>query len=485
MQRLLLFAFAALFVAACAAPLGQGTANQDEATPPKVVRAKQPNVLLIMVDDLNDWVKAFGGNAQAITPNIDRLAARAVRFDNAYCSAPLCNPSRASLMTGFDPIKSGVHGNNLHFRDQKGLEDIVTLPQYFAANGYATYASGKIFHSPRGPSANPRPGSDPGSFEEEWRGGLGVPFPAEADRFKGIGQEAPKTLKNFDWAPIDVTDEETNDWQIANYGAELFAREHDKPFFLACGIFRPHLPWYAPKKYFDMYNVDDLKLPEMRENDLDDVPKGGQRMAKTRVHDVVLKQDKWKEAIRGYLASMTFADACAGHLLDALEKSAYANNTIIVLMGDHGWNLGEKTHWGKNALWEESAKTPLIIFDPARPKPIVTDQVVSLLDVYPTLVSLCGLPAKEDVDGRDLTSILDKPAQENVGFAVTTKEAGNNSLRTARYRYTRYRDGGEELYDHQEDPMEWKNLAADPKAAETLKKLRKKLDDYKASLNAK
>ncbi|NJB85412.1 arylsulfatase A-like enzyme [Lewinella marina] len=472
-----------LILLSCAAsvPTG-GTIAATEVITAQIPRDSTPNVLLIMIDDMNDWVKAYGGNPQAITPNIDRFAARAVRFDNAYCSAPLCNPSRTSLLTGYSPLKTGVYGNSTHFRDVAGLKDVVTLPQYFAANGYATFAAGKIFHSPRGPSGKPRPGSDPGSFQEEWRGGLGVPFPAEEDRFRALGKGSVKTPKNLDWAPIAIADENTNDWQIADYGAQVLAREHDKPFFLACGIFRPHLPWYAPEKYFNLYDADTLQLPEVIANDLADVPVLGQRMAKQEAHEMIIKQGKWKEAMRGYLASLSYADACAGHLLDALENSKYADNTIVVLMGDHGWNLGEKRHWSKNALWEESAKTPLIIFDPARPEPIVTDRVVSLLDLYPTLIGLSGLPPKEDLDGTDLSRFLLDPTADTPGFALTTKDEGNHSLRTDRYRYTRYRDGGEELYDHQSDPMEWKNLADDPAAAEVLDRLRKQLDRYTATL---
>ncbi|TXG39092.1 sulfatase [Seonamhaeicola maritimus] len=440
----------------------------------------KPNVLLIMVDDMNDWVGAFGGNPQAITPNMDALATKSTIFEKAYCSAPLCNPSRTSLLTGHRPSTTGVYGNNEVFRKMNGFANTITIPQYFQINGYKTAAAGKIFHSPRGTAKLPKPGSDPGSFQEEHKGGLGGKFPSK-EHMQSHGLKLKERgvkgsfIRSFDWYPVDVEDEDNNDWKSADYCAQYLKKEHDKPFFLACGIFRPHLPWFAPKKYFDLYNVDDIEIPEVLKNDLDDVGRMGNNMAKRTVHKAVLEEGKWKEAVRAYLANLSFADACVGHVLDALNGSQYNSNTIVVLMGDHGWHLGEKEHWSKNVLWERSAKTPLLIFDPRNPEGAVNTRVVSLLDVYPTLVELCGLPINDANEGRSLTSVLKNPKAKWDDMALTSKAKGMHSLRNERYRYTVYPDGFEELYDHDNDPNEWKNIAAKSSANSVLEMFRREL----------
>ena len=441
---------------------------------------EKPNVLLIMVDDMNDWVGAFGGNEQAITPNMDALANKSVIFKNAYCSAPLCNPSRTSMLTGYRPSTTGVYGNSEVFRELKGFENTVTLPQYFEKNGYKTAAAGKIFHSPRGPSEEPREGSDPGSFQQEEKGNIGAAYPDKKD-LQSHGLELKKRgvegsfIRSFDWFPVDVPLEENNDWKNGIYIAKFLKQKHDKPFFVACGIFRPHLPWFAPKKHFDLYNLDAIRIPEVLENDLDDVGKMGRNMAKSTVHEALLEKNKWKEAVRAYLANLSFADACVGHVVDALNNSAYNENTIVVLMGDHGWHLGEKEHWSKNVLWERSAKTPLLIFDPRNKEAQVSTKVVSLLDVYPTLVELCGLPKNNGNEGRSMATILTNENATWNDLALTSKAEGIHSLRNLKYRYTVYSDGFEELYNHESDPNEWHNIASDVSNTEILITFRKQL----------
>lgn len=440
----------------------------------------RPNVLLIMVDDMNDWVGAFGGNQQAITPNMDQLAAKSTVFKNAYCSAPLCNPSRTSMLTGYNPSTTGVYGNKENFREIKGFENTITLPQYFHDNGYTTAAAGKIFHSPRGTSNKPRPKSDPGSFEVEHKGGLGSTYPSDDDRFQhgidfSIYKEGSHMPRSFDWKGVDVEDEETEDWKSADYCATFLEEEHDKPFFLACGIFRPHLPWYAPQKYFDLYNVDDIQLPVVIENDLDDVGTIASKSVQKKLHKQLVEKNKWKEAVLAYLANLSYADACVGHVVGALENSKYNNNTIIVLMGDHGWHLGEKEHWTKQTLWERATKTPLLIFDPRNETSGVSTRIVSLLDVYPTLVDLCELPEKKDLDGRSIAKLLSNPTFEWNEMALTSKKDGNHTLRSQNYRYNVYADGFEELYDERVDPNEWNNIASDPKNKEVIKNFRTEL----------
>ncbi|WP_282122108.1 sulfatase [Algibacter mikhailovii] len=444
------------------------------------VNTERPNVLFIMVDDMNDWVGAFGGNQQAITPHMDALANKGVIFNKAYCSAALCNPSRTSLLTGFRPSTTGVYGNSEHFRDIKGFENVVTLPQYFEQNGYKTAAAGKIFHSPRGQKSAPRPSSDPGSFQEERVGNIGAVFPSEAHK-QSHGLELKKRgvkgsfIRSFDWYPVDVPLEDNHDWKNADYCAQFLEQEHDKPFFVACGIFRPHLPWYAPKQFFDLYDLENIKLPETIENDLNDVGRIGNNMAKKSVHQAVVEKGKWKEAVRAYLANLSFADACVGLVMGALNNSKYNDNTIVVLMGDHGYHLGEKEHWSKNVLWERAAKTPLLIFDPRNKTQHVSTRVVSLLDVYPTLVELCGLPKNEKNEGRSLVALLKTEPSNWDGWALTSKKGGLHSLRNERYRYTVYPDGFEELYDHENDPKEWYNIASNKANEPILDTFRTKL----------
>ncbi len=439
---------------------------------------EKPNVLLIMVDDMNDWVGAFGGHSQAITPNMDKLASKSTVFKKAYCSAALCNPSRTSMLTGYQPFTTGVYGNNEVFRKIKGFENTITLPQYFEKNGYKTAASGKIFHNPRGTKPEPKEGSDPGSFQEEHKGGLGTPYPKNRFQndidFKRAGVKGSK-IRSFDWGPVEIQDEKTPDWKSADYAVSFLKKEHEKPFFLACGIFRPHLPLYAPKKYFNLFNEEDIVLPKILENDLNDVGKIGRNWVGQGLHNEILRNNKWKSAVRGYLASLAFADACVGHVLDNLEASKYNENTIIVLMGDHGWHLGEKEHWSKQTLWEESAKTPLIIFDPRSKNKGVSLRTVSLIDVYPTLLELCDLPAKNDLDGNSFKHLVSKPNGEWNRSAITTKGDGNYTLRNENYRYIVYSDGFEELYDHRIDPMEWENIADVKSKTKVIENFRKEL----------
>jgi len=424
------------------------------------------NVLFIAVDDLNDWVGPFGGYPGVITPNIDRLAKKGMIFNKAYCSAPVCNPSRTSLLTGVRPSTSGVYDNSQPWRNI--LPDAITLPQFFKANGYKVMGAGKIFH---------------GAYEDSasWQ----VHYPAP---------ESPKPPKtpvnggaNFDWSPIDVTDEEMGDYKTVQRGIDYLEQSHDKPFFLAIGLARPHLPWYVPQKYFDMYPLSKIVLPVVITNDLDDVPQIGKTMAIGNPaggksdHQFILEKDQWKKAIQGYLASISFADAQIGRLLDALEKSDYTKNTIIVFFGDHGWHLGEKEHWRKFTLWEESARVPFIIVAPGNTKPnSICERTVNLMDIYPTLIDLCGLPQKPGLEAMDIAPLLKNPKIVWNHPSITTFGRNNHTVRTARWRYIIYQDGGEELYDHNADPQEWKNLANDPKYADRKKELAKWLPKVNA-----
>jgi arylsulfatase A-like enzyme len=264
------------------------------------------------------------------------------------------------------------------------------------------------------------------------------------------------------------------DGQMIQWAVDFLERSHDKPFFLAAGIYRPHLPWYVPRKYFDLYPLDSIKLPEVEKDDLDDVPVAGRKMAEARLADfeLVKKSGKYKEAVRAYLASISFADALVGLLLDALEKSSYSSNTIIVVWSDHGWHLGEKGTWHKQTLWERATHVPFFIVAPGVTQPgSKCDRPVNLIDIYPTLIDLCSLKAKPKLDGVSLGRFLKNPKAKWDRPSLITYERGNHAVRDQRWRYIRYNDGTEELYDCGSDPHEWTNLAKDPKYDPVKKEL--------------
>jgi arylsulfatase A-like enzyme len=427
--------------------------------PALVQQISHPNVLFIAVDGLNDWVGAFHVYPVVKTPNLDRLAKRGMIFTRAYCSAPLCNPSRASLLTGVRPSTSGVYNNGQPFR--KVLPNAITMPQYFTANGYEVIGAGKIFHEAFYDSAS-------------WL----VPYQQYAS------PTPPKTpvngVKTFNWSPLDNSDEEMADYKIVQAGIEFLKQKHDQPFFLAIGLIKPHLPWYVPKKYFDLYPLSKIVLPKTIAGDLDDVPDFGKKAAAGHgevnypgdLHQFVLENKQWEKAVQGYLACTSFADAQIGRLLEALDKSPYTKNTIIIFLSDHGFNLGEKQHWTKSVLWEESTKVPLIIVAPGVTKQnSICQRTVNLMDIYPTLITLCNFPKKEGLEAMDITPLLKNPARGWDHPSLSTMGIGNHTVRTERWRYIRYNDNSEELYDHNTDPHEWHNLASDPKYVDTIKKL--------------
>jgi arylsulfatase A-like enzyme len=455
-KRLTLLALLTVSVTATAAVSGFAPAANS-----------RPNILFIAVDDLNDWIGVLGGHPQTRTPNFDRLARRGTLFTNAYCAAPACNPSRAALLTGAPPHRSGVYHNNQPWRP--ALRDAVTLPQYLMAHGYRTMGSGKIFHG-----SFPDPPSWDDYSPSKQRQTPGSPV-AENAPLNGIANTA-----HFDWGPIDVSDAQMGDAKVADWVAGQLRQKQERPFFLACGFTRPHLPWYVPRKYFQPLSLDSIRLPEVKADDLDDIPPAGRRMARPDGdHRKVVEHNQWRQAVQGYLASIAFADAMLGRVLDALDAGPHAQNTIVVLWGDHGWHLGEKQHWRKFALWEEATRTPLIFVVPrgvaglpdgaragsrcARP--------VSLMDIYPTLVELCGLARRPEVEARSLAPLLKDPAAPWEWPVLTTHGRGNHAVRSEHWRYIRYSDGSEELYDHQSDPMEWRNLAGDPRHADVKKEL--------------
>lgn len=439
--------FAALFVIAA------------EAAPATTVAAESPpNVLFISVDDLNDWIGSLGGHPQTKTPNLDRLAARGVNFTRAYCSAPACNPSRASLMSGLRPSTTGVYHNNQPWRP--AMPDAVMLQELFHKHGYETVDYGKIYHGRY---------NEPQAWDEYQKP---APYPKPSPE---VAADPHSRAKGIVFGRLDGSDEEMGDSINVSRGIDYLNREHDKPFFLAVGLTRPHMPWQVPAKYYEMFPLESVQLPAVPEgNDLADVPNAGIKMAKPKGdHATILKTDNWKYAVQAYLASIAFADAQIGRLIEALDASGHADDTIVILWGDHGWHLGEKQHWRKFALWEEATRAPLMMTVPGLTQPGgVCKRPVEFIHIYPTLAELCDLKAPENLDGTSFVPLLKDPQAAWEYPAITTHGRKNHAVRTERWRYIRYADGSEELYDHDADPNEWTNLADEPQYRSTIEELR-------------
>jgi arylsulfatase A-like enzyme len=279
-----------------------------------------------------------------------------------------------------------------------------------------------------------------------------------------------------DWGSLDLAEADYDDARTVDYAIDFLRSEHESPFFLACGTFRPHLPWYVPKKYFELYPLDEIKLPTVREDDLDDIPAEGQALSQSRRSDfdTIKAAHHWKQAVQAYLASISFADAQVGRLIAALDASGLADRTIVVLWSDHGWHLGEKNHWHKMTLWEEATRVPLIVVAPGVTTPgSRCASPASLIDVFPTLNELCGLPALDDLDGESLVPLLRDPNARRSEPVVIQYKRGQCAVRSVDHRYIRYSDGSEELYDHRSDPNEWVNLADDPAEQQVKSKLAK------------
>lgn len=438
-----LLLFGILFLAnedSAVANEGSAVANEESTV--------RPNVLLISVDDLNDWVGCLDGHPQAETPNIDRLAAQGTLFENAHCQASVCNPSRTSMMTGRYPHSSGVYFLSPDLRDAPDLKEVVTMPEAFAAAGYRTMATGKIFHT-----------GDRRFFQEYGgnHGGFG-PRPA-----RKISQPHGHPL--WDWGAFPETDEQMPDFMAASWASDKLKQDYEQPFFLGVGFYRPHVPMYAPQKWFDRHPRESILLPRVRDDDRDDLSHYAINLTNLKhvspEHDWVVSAGQWDHAVQSYLASVTFADHCVGMVLDALESGPHAANTIVVLFSDHGFHLGEKQRWAKRTLWEDGTRVPLIVKAPGSASGQRSGKPIELIDVYPTLLDLAGLPSDANQEGQSLVPLLSDPHAEWRFPAITSFGPDNYSVRSERYRYIRYRDGSRELYDHASDPHEWNNLLGD------------------------
>ncbi|GAA3615150.1 hypothetical protein GCM10022396_36320 [Flavivirga amylovorans] len=462
-----------------------------------------------MVDDLNTMVGAFDGSA--ITPNIDALAKESLQFNEAYAVSPSCNPSRAAMMTGLRPEVTKVYNNGIPFRSTPESKNLITLPQLLKGNGYNSIMAGKIFHGRRRTEPKPRPESDPISwtfqagietgnytgknFKKEFLDENKVPLWIR----RGFGvpdEQAKKSIKStWNYGPTDVDPSNTLDFNTAEFGSAFLNKDlshpevakaprvDEKPFFLALGIFRPHIPMIAPKQFFDMYETPEnkhrIELPNYPADDLDDLPKSAPSGLKWFLKYVKPYPEEHKRLRHAYLASTTYADAAVGIILDGLKKSGLEDNTIIVFMGDHGYQLGMKERLGKAVLWRGSSRTPMLIKVPGKPIGKVNEPV-SMIDIYPTLVEMTSVKAPHKLAGESLVPFINNPkAKRDIPAIVTsTSPRQHVSIVQDQWNYINYVNGDEELYDHTNDPQELNNLLSPQKTnahfrkvADELKKL--------------
>jgi len=440
----------------------------------------RPNVLMIVVDDLNDWITLLDDEAPIRTPNLERLAARGVSFRRAYCASPACNPSRVAVLTGRRPSTTGVYGNKSDWR--RALPDAVTLMQHFIAHGYRVEGAGKIFHHHLGGAFH-----DVASFHDFLLMQDPPDAPMPSKKLNGL---ADFGSPNTDWGIWPEEGTHVDVRTVDDCTARLARHDADgPPLFLASGIFRPHMPFFAPAMAFAEYPRDRVVLPTLADGDLDDVPSGGMALwnAKRWFWDGMTaaehaSEGTWGDAVRAYQACAMFADAQIGRLLDALDSSGEADRTVIVLWSDHGYHLGEKEHWEKFALWEKTTHVPYIVVAPGvSVAGTRCDRPVDLMSVYPTLIELCGLSPRDDLDGVSVVPLLKDPATSWDRPALSTYLAGNHALRTERWRYIRYADATEELYDHEIDPHEWYNLADNPRHVALKRDLRRWMPEHDAA----
>jgi iduronate 2-sulfatase len=442
---------------------------------------RRPNVLFIAVDDLSCGLGCYG-DLIAKTPHIDRLAASGVRFDRAYNQLPLCNPTRASVMTGLRPDEIKVYDLDRHFRDE--VPDVVTLPQAFQKAGYSTTRVGKIYHYNVPASIGTDGFDDPPS----WQFTVNPKGRDKADESLITNAEPNRKISAaLSWLAADGADEEQTDGMIATEAIKQMAAPKSEPFFLAVGFFRPHTPYVAPKKYFSLYPVEQLRLPFAPLGDRNDIPVAA-FAHNCPISNYNLPPDVLLSATQAYYACVSFVDAQVGRLLDTLDQLELADDTIVVFWSDHGYHLGEHGGiWQKRTLFEEGARAPLIVRVPGMSgNGQSSPRVVEFVDIYPTLASVAGIRAPADLSGRDLTPLLQDPIRTWEGHAITqvlrpadsrlTTPVMGCSIRSERYRYTEWAEGehGSELYDHHADPNEFNNLAVDPdsKSRRVMERLR-------------
>lgn len=445
----------------------------------KASTIERPNVLFIAIDDLNTWLGCLGGYSNTKTPNMDKLASQGVLFSNAHCQAPLCGPSRASIMTGLRPSTTGIYGmipDGKVRSENPATKDIIFLPEYFRNHGYHTMGIGKLFHQH----------APEGVFDES--GGRVRGFgPLPEKRFVWDGYST-SDRENYgrtstDWGAYPEVDSLMPDHQSVDWVVERLGNKYDKPFFMGLGFLRPHVPLYVPQKWFDMHPIEGIEVAPYQSNDLADVPP-----VALQINDLpmmpstewAIESGEWKNIIQAYLACVSFVDYEIGRVMEALKKSEYADNTVIVLWSDHGYRLGEKGTFAKHALWEPATNAPLMFAAPNLPKGKVIDSPAEMLSIYPTLLELCGLPAYEKNEGKSLLSTMLNESINEDSYAITTFGMNNHAVKSDRFRYIQYEDGGEEFYDHNQDPNEWVNQANNPDYKDKIDTLKQYLPQTNA-----
>lgn len=461
-KRIICLAF--IFIIGC---------KSHEKTTTIEVKSSKPNVLFIAVDDLNNWLGCLNNYSNTKTPNMDRLAAMGVLFSNAHCQAPLCGPSRASIMSGLRPSTTGIYGmisdDKIRNTENPATKEIVFLPEYFKNNGYYTMGIGKLFHdyAPKGVF------DDEGDREK----GFG-PYPESRfvwDGF-GTGDKNKYGRTSTDWGAFPERDDQMPDHQSTNWTIDRLNKDYDKPFFMGLGFLRPHVPLYVPQKWFDMHPLESIQVAPYLSDDLKDVPQVGldiNDLPMMPSTEWAIKSGEWKKIIQAYLACVSYVDYEIGRVLDALENSKYANNTVIVLWSDHGYRLGEKGTFAKHGLWESATKAPLLFVAPNLPKGKVIDAPAEMLSIFPTLIELCGLPEYSRNEGVSLVQSMKSSKPDKNSYALTTYGLNNHSVKKGRYRFIQYEDGTQELYDHKIDPNEFTNLANFPEYKKHIEKLKK------------
>lgn len=424
---------------------------------------KRPNILFVAIDDYRDFASFLDGHPNIITPNLDKLAESGTVFTSAHCQATMCGPSRASLLTGIYPSTSGCYGFQ-PWRTIEMLENSETIPQLFKENGYITKGTGKIFHG-KGPDEGPR--------NEDWHE-YWPSIEKPAKKFHGKVPSSPKELGNLRYGPSDVNDEDCGDYKHASWIIEQLKVDYHQPFFLGLGLFRPHLPFVVPQKYFDMY--DDVDLSIVVQEEMKHIPNAGLYWVSKRLNDYITKHGLEKDIRKAYMACVSFMDAQVGRVLEALEKSQHADNTIIVFWGDNGFHLGEKQHWRKFTLWKEATRVPVIIKDPRYSTGEQCHRPVGLIDIFPTLVDLCDLNVpKQHLEGHSLLPLLKNPQADWPYPALTVHGRDSYALTFSEWKYIRYFDGSEELYHLPTDRLEWYNLASNKIYATRIKEFKEYL----------
>ncbi|MEM6471445.1 MAG: sulfatase [Planctomycetota bacterium] len=424
-----------------------------------VEASERLNVLLLAVDDLNTWLldDANRYEGQVVAPNIRQFAASSVVFRHAYAASPYCSPSRTALLSGVSPWKSGVYDNGVNTNASEPLNQATSLPLLFKQGGYFTASYGKIAHG--------------------WKtkGAWDDLLPHKRDPVPPTAPLSPAASGEHDWGPTHLAESEMRDTIYADRAIAQLNRDYEKPFLIACGLFHPHMPWYVPQKYFDLFPLEDVVLPKRNENDLDDLPPLASRvLTKRKVFERTVATGEYKKAVQGYLATTAYADAQVGRVLDALDASPYRDNTVVVLISDHGFHLGEKDHWQKATLWEEATHCLLMIHLPKNPaNGLQCDRFVSLQDLYPTLAEICNLTKPGYVDGHTLLTLLNDPDAEWESTSISALYDRFITIRTDGFRYIRYAEGQEELYDMVADPHQWANLIGQKTHAADLHRLRK------------